>query len=581
MATYSSTSAYDSGVHTGSTRSAIEEPSNPYYIHHSDSPGQVLVSQLLTGENYINWSRVMLIALSVKNKVGFVDGSILEPQSTDSNLFNSWIQNNNIVISWILNSVSKEIFVSIIFFASAREIWLDLRDRFQQINGPRIFQLKPELMNLHQDQNSVSIYFTKLKTIWEELSNYRPNCSCGKCSCVGVKNLIDYHHMEYIMSFLMGLDDSFSQVRGQLLLIDPMSPINRVFSLIVQEERQRKTTHTSDSNTHNTPTGTMAFANNNKFHCNHCKRDGHTIDHCYKLHGYPSGSKSKTKNYSNAVVHQVSIVVDSQGSNSIGSFVQNLNSNQYQQLMSMFSTHLSSSAKVTTASESSTTNCLAGATRHIFSQAHAFVSLHSVPHTTVTLPNHSQILVHFAGDVKHHSNLDLSTQRMIDKGDKVQDLYVLRAQNQVTDPFPDLVLPHSCIQAHSLPELDSSHIHDSPVTSDVPVDDIPTNDIPALVPSTSDLKCPEWRLAMRDELKALEANNTWTVTSLPLDEHTIGCKWIYTIKLKLDGSIERYKARLVAKGYTQQKGLDFVDTFSLVAKLVTVKVLLALAVSHN
>ncbi|XP_068652605.1 uncharacterized protein [Aristolochia californica] len=156
----------------------------------------------------------MLIALSVKNKVGFVDGSILEPPSADLILLNSWTRNNNMVISWILNSVSKELSASVIFAASAREIWLDLRDRFQQRNGPCIFQLKRELMNLRQDKDSVSTYFTKLKTIWEELRNYHPHCFCGKCSCGGVTNLNDHHHMEYIMSFLMGFDDSFSHVRG-------------------------------------------------------------------------------------------------------------------------------------------------------------------------------------------------------------------------------------------------------------------------------------------------------------------------------------------------------------------------------
>ena len=151
---------------TTSGNSAINDSSNPYFLHHSDNPSLVLVSQPLIGENYASWSRTMLIALSVKNKLGFVDGSIPKPAGTDPNL-SSWIRNNNIVISWILNSVSKEISASIIFSVSAYEIWLDLKDRFQQSNGLRIFHLRRELMNHVQDQNSVSFYFTKLKSIWE------------------------------------------------------------------------------------------------------------------------------------------------------------------------------------------------------------------------------------------------------------------------------------------------------------------------------------------------------------------------------------------------------------------------------
>ena len=94
----------------------------------------------------------MVIALSVKNKIGFIDGSILQPDGTDVTLLSSWIRNNNIVISWILNSVSKEISASILFFDSAFEMWNDLRDRFQQSNGPQIFELRRDLLNHVQHQ---------------------------------------------------------------------------------------------------------------------------------------------------------------------------------------------------------------------------------------------------------------------------------------------------------------------------------------------------------------------------------------------------------------------------------------------
>ncbi|XP_024017548.1 uncharacterized protein LOC112090450 [Morus notabilis] len=153
-------------------RAAIEDPLNLFFLHHSDSPGLVLVSQQLTGDNYTSCSRAMMIALSVKNKLGFIDGSILRPDGTDVNFLNSWIRNNNIVISWILNSVSKEISVSVLFSDSAFKIWIDLEDRFQQSNGPRIFQLHQELVNHVQNQQSVGVYFTRLKALWEELNNF-------------------------------------------------------------------------------------------------------------------------------------------------------------------------------------------------------------------------------------------------------------------------------------------------------------------------------------------------------------------------------------------------------------------------
>ena len=86
---------------------------------------------------------------------------------------------------------------------------------------------------------------------------------------------------------------------------------------------------------------------------------------------------------------------------------------------------------------------------------------------------------------------------------------------------------------------------------------------------------PKWQATMDAEISALEANHTWTVTSLPPGKKPIGCKWVYKVKYKSDGSVERYKARLVAKGFTQKEGLDYIDTFSPVAKMVSVKAVLA------
>lgn len=86
---------------------------------------------------------------------------------------------------------------------------------------------------------------------------------------------------------------------------------------------------------------------------------------------------------------------------------------------------------------------------------------------------------------------------------------------------------------------------------------------------------------MNAELEALHLNKTWTITDLPQGKKPIGCKWVFKIKHKADGSIERYKARLVAKGLTQLEEIDFFDTFSPIAKLTTIRLLLSIASCQN
>nr|KAJ0198242.1 hypothetical protein LSAT_V11C700347490 [Lactuca sativa] len=95
------------------------------------------------------------------------------------------------------------------------------------------------------------------------------------------------------------------------------------------------------------------------------------------------------------------------------------------------------------------------------------------------------------------------------------------------------------------------------------------------------MKDEKWRKAMQDEIKALEQNDTWSLENLPEGKHAIDSKWVYKIKYKPNGDIERYKARLVAKGFTQIEGIDSHDTFAPVAKLVTVHCFLTVAVKRN
>ena len=82
------------------------------------------------------------------------------------------------------------------------------------------------------------------------------------------------------------------------------------------------------------------------------------------------------------------------------------------------------------------------------------------------------------------------------------------------------------------------------------------------------LRSQEWKMAMDEEMKALQRNKTWDLVPLPQGKKVIGCRCVYTPKFNADGTLEWFKARLVAKGYTQFYGMDYFETFALVANSI-------------
>ena len=88
---------------------------------------------------------------------------------------------------------------------------------------------------------------------------------------------------------------------------------------------------------------------------------------------------------------------------------------------------------------------------------------------------------------------------------------------------------------------------------------------------------PVWQQAMKEEFDALHKTGTWDLVDLPSGKNAIGCKWVYKIKTRSNGTVDRYKAHLVARGYTQEYGIDYEETFALVARLSSVKTLIVVS----
>ena len=111
------------------------------------------------------------------------------------------------VISWIVNNVSKELVSGILFCSNASIVWRDLKERFDKVNMSRIYHLHKAIATLTQGVSSVAVYFSKLKDLWDEFDSIVPP-PC--CECPTSKDYADGLLRQRLLQFLMGLNDNYS-----------------------------------------------------------------------------------------------------------------------------------------------------------------------------------------------------------------------------------------------------------------------------------------------------------------------------------------------------------------------------------
>ncbi|PWA57489.1 hypothetical protein CTI12_AA409510 [Artemisia annua] len=262
---------------------------NPLFLHPSDGPGTLVIGEKLIGaQNYRSWKRSVEIALSTKRKLGFIRGTV--PRSPDDvNLQEQWDTCNNLVISWLMNSVSESIAKSIMFMGTAHAIWLQLETRFALSNGSHKYKLNKETYEIMQSGKPVSEYYTSMKCVWEELDsmNELPRIVNITPEIAVFLNALNTQKEEQrLFQFLNGLDDQFSSQRSQLLLNTPLPSVETACALLQQEESQRGVFGSA------TQLGVESTAlyskGETKEKCDICGFKWHPPDKCWEKVGYPT-----------------------------------------------------------------------------------------------------------------------------------------------------------------------------------------------------------------------------------------------------------------------------------------------------
>uniref|UniRef100_A0A803NEP2 Retrovirus-related Pol polyprotein from transposon TNT 1-94-like beta-barrel domain-containing protein n=1 Tax=Chenopodium quinoa TaxID=63459 RepID=A0A803NEP2_CHEQI len=249
---------------------------DPYYLSNGDHPGMQLGNHILTGSNFLNWSRT------------------------------KWIRNDYMVMSWLLNSMDKNLVESFMFVNSSCQLWNELVERFGHTTAPRLFELHRSLTSTQQDNSSIAEYFGRLKAIWDQLQILEgfPDCTCGamkNCTCGMLKKILETDQRNKLMQLLSGLNRSYDPVITNMLSADPLPHVHKAYHTLQQVEQQNKLNDVKVnipelSALHVAKTFPKHVFQNFKKDfkkqrsdvvCNYCKKKGHSIDQCFQLNGFP------------------------------------------------------------------------------------------------------------------------------------------------------------------------------------------------------------------------------------------------------------------------------------------------------
>nr|XP_043615735.1 uncharacterized protein LOC122587627 [Erigeron canadensis] len=323
---------FENGVNVFGTLISSLDFGDPLYLHASDTSGSPLISLKLKGtENYKIWVCAMELALETKNKLGFINVNCEKP--LDNNvLAKQWERCNSVVLSWILGSLSDDVYLGQVFSKDAMSVWEELKETYDKVDGSITFNLHHRINSLCQNGSSLSNYYHKLNALWRQFDSL---VKLPTCTCNAAKSIQDHHQLIKLMQFLIGLDEVYLPIRSTILTRDPLPNVKTAFAILSREESHRGTLadfqikhqnsvfvaktfdnrkkHLENKFSENRPfEPRRPFENKfseNKFFeprrgpnmnlkCFKCNRFGHTIKRCYEVigqsHGYnnsfrPSG----------------------------------------------------------------------------------------------------------------------------------------------------------------------------------------------------------------------------------------------------------------------------------------------------
>ncbi|GKB99963.1 ribonuclease H-like domain-containing protein, partial [Tanacetum coccineum] len=534
------------GVSSSSEEDNIDQ-CDPLFLHSNDTNAVPIIDFKLEGtKNYKVWKATITIVIHTKNKLGFINGKIERPEEAGF-MQEQLDMCNSVVLNWILGCVSQDVFMGQVFCKIAKVVWDKLEEIYSKQDASVIFNVHYKIHSLSQSGLTLSEYYDKFNALWRQ---YDSLVDLLDCICENFEKLKKHNQLIKLMQFLICLVKVYAPIRSIILTTNPIPDVKGAFATLCFElvgyppnfKKRNGSNQGGSSNATTLGTKDQSFVSSNTFTDEQFKRLMDLISEKFGFNSIPTNvagyqALSEKLGFISSECKEYEMVYQKTGNLNFFDLEDNYNSDDPYDDGRDKESDIGEGINLPQSEGTEKTNDTRRDEGEHPDDSTSVEATGGVEENTTYEKNDKES----EGDDSFYQEFNENFQPTNDIPNRQDNVNLRRSSRKAGMPAK---LSDFHIDTKVKYNIDK-HVNYSKLSHENYSFSTSINKIYELNTYNKALSDNRWVEAMNLEMEALNRNNTWVITDLPTGRKVIGGKWVFKVKYKSTGDVERFKARCI------------------------------------